>query len=112
MKLASCWKPSSKPTAARLVPSICTSPAPKKNARSNSVSSLVARLSIAKRKNASLSELTAAEGLERTSVQNSLAQSFSLEGGDALIPMLKEMIRHAGNSGTREVVLGWRTVVV
>ncbi|MEG3731505.1 2-oxoglutarate dehydrogenase E1 component, partial [Escherichia coli] len=31
---------------------------------------------------------------------------FSLEGGDALIPMLKEMIRQAGNSGTREVVLG------
>ncbi|XNM87480.1 hypothetical protein ACLK18_04235 [Escherichia coli] len=33
--------------------SICTSPAPKKNAGSNSVSSLVARLSIAKRRNAS-----------------------------------------------------------
>ena len=34
------------------------------------------------------------------------AKRFSLEGGDALIPMLKEMIRHAGKSGTREVVLG------
>ncbi|AHM55282.1 hypothetical protein CF60_09070 [Escherichia coli] len=42
-----------------------------------------------------------------TSAQNSLAQNASRwEGGDALIPMLKEMIRHAGNSGTREVVLG------
>ena len=34
------------------------------------------------------------------------AKRFSLEGGDALVPMLREMIRHAGKSGTREVVLG------
>ncbi len=54
-----------------------------------------------------LSELTAAEGLERYLGAKFLgAKRFSLEGGDALIPMLKEMIRHAGNSGTREVVLG------
>lgn len=54
-----------------------------------------------------LSELTAAEGLERyTGAKFPGAKRFSLEGGDALIPMLKEMIRHAGNSGTREVVLG------
>ncbi|MFO6427348.1 hypothetical protein ACLBOM_25825 [Escherichia coli] len=60
-----------------------------------------------------LSELTAAEGLERyLGAKFPGAKRFSLEGGDALIPMLKEMIRHAGNSGTREVVLGWRTVVV
>lgn len=39
--------------------------------------------------------------------RNSRAQKrFSLEGGDALVPMLKELIRHAGKSGTREVVLG------
>ena len=33
-------------------------------------------------------------------------ETLSLEGGDALVPMLKELIRHAGKSGTREVVLG------
>ncbi|TBL27112.1 hypothetical protein EYY80_40775, partial [Klebsiella oxytoca] len=29
-----------------------------------------------------------------------------LEGGDALIPMLKDLISHAGKQDTREVVLG------
>lgn len=53
MKLGELLEALSKPTAARLVPSICTLPALKKNAGSNSVLSLVARLSIAKRKNAS-----------------------------------------------------------
>ncbi|AIR61292.1 2-oxoglutarate dehydrogenase E1 component [Cedecea neteri] len=54
-----------------------------------------------------LSELTAAEGLERyLGAKFPGAKRFSLEGGDALVPMLKEMIRHAGKSGTREVVLG------
>ncbi|EBP4398235.1 2-oxoglutarate dehydrogenase E1 component [Salmonella enterica] len=54
-----------------------------------------------------LNELTAAEGLERyLGAKFPGAKRFSLEGGDALIPMLKEMVRHAGNSGTREVVLG------
>ena len=34
------------------------------------------------------------------------AKRFSLEGGDALIPMLKELITRAGTQGTKEVVIG------
>ncbi len=54
-----------------------------------------------------LDELTAAEGLERyLGAKFPGAKRFSLEGGDALIPMTKELIRHAGTSGMREVVIG------
>jgi 2-oxoglutarate dehydrogenase E1 component len=54
-----------------------------------------------------LDELTAAEGLERyLGAKFPGAKRFSLEGGDALIPMTKELIRHAGRSGMREVVIG------
>ncbi|RTZ15382.1 2-oxoglutarate dehydrogenase E1 component [Vibrio aquaticus] len=54
-----------------------------------------------------LDELTAAEGLERyLGAKFPGAKRFSLEGGDALIPMTKELIRHAGASGMREVVIG------
>jgi 2-oxoglutarate dehydrogenase E1 component len=54
-----------------------------------------------------LDELTAAEGLERyLGAKFPGAKRFSLEGGDALIPMTKELIRHAGKSGMREVVVG------
>jgi 2-oxoglutarate dehydrogenase E1 component len=54
-----------------------------------------------------LEELTAAEGLERyLGAKFPGAKRFSLEGGDALIPMTKEMIRHAGAQGMREVVIG------
>ncbi|NAW70352.1 2-oxoglutarate dehydrogenase E1 component [Vibrio sp. V27_P1S3P104] len=54
-----------------------------------------------------LDELTAAEGLERyLGAKFPGAKRFSLEGGDALIPMTKELIRHAGKSGMREVVIG------
>ncbi|SON49246.1 2-oxoglutarate dehydrogenase E1 component [Vibrio tapetis] len=54
-----------------------------------------------------LDELTAAEGLERyLGAKFPGAKRFSLEGGDALIPMTKEMIRHAGSQGMREVVVG------
>ncbi|WP_394247481.1 2-oxoglutarate dehydrogenase E1 component [Vibrio profundi] len=54
-----------------------------------------------------LEELTAAEGLERyLGAKFPGAKRFSLEGGDALIPMTKEIIRHAGGQGMREVVVG------
>ncbi|MEJ5112245.1 2-oxoglutarate dehydrogenase E1 component [Erwinia billingiae] len=54
-----------------------------------------------------LKQLTAAEGLERyLGAKFPGAKRFSLEGGDALVPMLNEMIHHSGKSGTREVVLG------
>ncbi|MGF1747562.1 2-oxoglutarate dehydrogenase E1 component [Vibrio cionasavignyae] len=58
-------------------------------------------------KNTFLEELTAAEGLERyLGAKFPGAKRFSLEGGDALVPMTKELIRHAGASGLREVVIG------
>ncbi|MCK6262173.1 2-oxoglutarate dehydrogenase E1 component [Vibrio sp. ZSDE26] len=58
-------------------------------------------------KRAFLEELTAAEGLERyLGAKFPGAKRFSLEGGDALIPMTKELIRHAGSQGMREVVVG------
>lgn len=54
-----------------------------------------------------LNELTAADGLERyIGAKFPGAKRFSLEGGDALVPMLKEIIRHAGKNGAREVVMG------
>ncbi|XOD70433.1 MAG: 2-oxoglutarate dehydrogenase E1 component [Sodalis sp. (in: enterobacteria)] len=54
-----------------------------------------------------LSELTAAEGLEcYLGTKFPGAKRFSLEGGDVLIPMLKEMVRYAGRKGTQEMVLG------
>src|SRR3569833_4101796 len=52
-------------------------------------------------------QLTAAEGLERYLHTKYVGQKrFSLEGGDALIPMLDTMIRRAGSDGVKDVVLG------
>ncbi|MGF1765319.1 2-oxoglutarate dehydrogenase E1 component [Aliivibrio kagoshimensis] len=54
-----------------------------------------------------LEELTAAEGLERyLGAKFPGAKRFSLEGGDAMVPMVKELIRQAGTNGGREIVIG------
>ncbi|NTS77546.1 2-oxoglutarate dehydrogenase E1 component [Catenovulum sp. SM1970] len=52
-------------------------------------------------------ELVAADGLEKyLGAKFPGAKRFSLEGGDALIPMLKELISRAGEQGAKEVVIG------
>ncbi len=54
-----------------------------------------------------LRQLTAAEGIERYLHSRYVGQKrFSLEGGESLIPLLNGAIRHAGNQGIREVVIG------
>lgn len=54
-----------------------------------------------------LTLLTAAEGIEKYLHQRYVGQKrFSLEGGDALIPMLDELIQRAGRKGHQEVVIG------
>jgi 2-oxoglutarate dehydrogenase E1 component len=51
--------------------------------------------------------LSAAEGLERYLHTKYAGQKrFSLEGADALIPMLDELIQRGGKVGVREVVIG------
>ncbi len=54
-----------------------------------------------------LENLIAAEGLEKyLGAKFPGAKRFSLEGGDALIPMIKELVRSAGSQGSQEVVVG------
>lgn len=54
-----------------------------------------------------LASLTAAEGLERyLHIKFSGKKRFSLEGGETLIPLIREMIQRAGASGVKEIVLG------
>lgn len=54
-----------------------------------------------------LTELIAADGLERYLHRRYVGQKrFSLEGGDALIPVLDDLIRRAGTTGVEEVVIG------
>ncbi|OFC71740.1 2-oxoglutarate dehydrogenase E1 component [Alteromonas confluentis] len=54
-----------------------------------------------------LKALTAADGMEKyLGAKFPGAKRFSLEGGDALIPMLKGLITEAGTVGTKEVVIG------
>ncbi|MBT1451986.1 2-oxoglutarate dehydrogenase E1 component [Glaciecola sp. XM2] len=54
-----------------------------------------------------LKGLVAADGMEKyLGAKFTGAKRFSLEGGDALIPMLKGLITEAGTQGAKEVVLG------
>ncbi|MCU7554267.1 2-oxoglutarate dehydrogenase E1 component [Alteromonas sp. ASW11-19] len=54
-----------------------------------------------------LKGLTAADGMEKyLGSKFPGAKRFSLEGGDALIPMLKGIISKAGAGGTKECVIG------
>ncbi len=54
-----------------------------------------------------LESLTAAEGLEKyLGAKFPGAKRFSLEGGDSLIPMIKELISRSGVQGAKEVVIG------
>jgi 2-oxoglutarate dehydrogenase E1 component len=52
-------------------------------------------------------QLTAAEGLERYLHTRYVGQKrFSLEGGDALIAMLDDLVQEAGRAGVEEVAIG------
>ena len=52
-------------------------------------------------------QLTAAEGLERYLHTKYVGQKrFSLEGGDAFVPLLDDLIQRCGEDGVEEVVIG------
>ena len=54
-----------------------------------------------------LKGLVAADGLEKyLGAKFPGAKRFSLEGGDSLVPMIKEIIHRAGEQGQKEVVIG------
>jgi len=54
-----------------------------------------------------LNNLVAADGLERyLAAKFPGAKRFGLEGGDALVPMLKAMIHRAGEQGAKDCVIG------
>jgi 2-oxoglutarate dehydrogenase E1 component len=54
-----------------------------------------------------LKELIAADGLERYLGTRYVGQKrFSLEGGDSLVPMMKEIIRLGGECQVKEIVIG------
>src|SRR5581483_6621574 len=64
------------------------------------------RFSVEERRNI-LWQLTAAEGLERYLHTKYVGQKrFSLEGGDALVPLLDDLIQQAGSAAIEEVVIG------
>ncbi|MDI1353003.1 MAG: 2-oxoglutarate dehydrogenase E1 component [bacterium] len=61
----------------------------------------------ADKKRSILKDLIAADGLERYLGTRYVGQKrFSLEGGDSLIPMMKEIINQAGSKGVKELVIG------
>lgn len=61
----------------------------------------------AAKKRSILNDLIAADGLERYLGTRYVGQKrFSLEGGDAFIPMMKEIIRQGGDKGVKEIVIG------
>ncbi len=52
-------------------------------------------------------DLVAADGLERYLGTRFVGQKrFSLEGGDALIPMMRDLMKRAGHADVRELVIG------
>jgi 2-oxoglutarate dehydrogenase E1 component len=52
-------------------------------------------------------QLSAAEGLERYLHTRYVGQKrFSLEGGDALIPLLDDVVQRSGTAGIEEIVIG------
>ncbi len=54
-----------------------------------------------------LNRLTAAEGIEKYLHTKYVGQKrFSLEGSEALIPSLDELIQHSGSAGIKEIVIG------
>ncbi|MCE9678989.1 2-oxoglutarate dehydrogenase E1 component [Shewanella sp. AS1] len=54
-----------------------------------------------------LEGLNAAEGMEKyLGAKFPGAKRFSLEGGDALVPMMREIIYRGGEAGTKEMVVG------
>ena len=54
-----------------------------------------------------LQQLSNAEGLEQYLHTKYVGQKrFSLEGGESLIPLLDELVMHAGAQGVKEVVIG------
>ena len=54
-----------------------------------------------------LEHLTAAEGIERYLHTKYVGQKrFSLEGGESLIPMMKEIVQRGGTKGIKEFVFG------
>ncbi len=67
-----------------------------------------AQLALSKERKLSLLErLTAAEGLEKyLGAKYPGAKRFSLEGAEALIPLMDELIQRAGSQGVRETVMG------
>ena len=58
-------------------------------------------------KNRLLEQLSKAEGMERYLHTKYVGQKrFSLEGGEALIPQLYELVLHLGKQGVKEMVIG------